>query len=63
LAIPCSKIIFSVQSISKAVIKGHCVVGDYGSTTYGEFTGKALAEAEATIEVTEVAGCVPKVDY
>lgn len=57
------KITFSVQSISKAVIKGWCIVGDYTAETYGEFTAKALAEAEASIEVETVEGCVPKVDY
>jgi hypothetical protein len=51
-----------LQSISKAVIKGRCTQYEWDEEKYGKFRAEALAEAEATIDVTEIQGCVPYVD-
>jgi hypothetical protein len=52
------KNVLSVQSISKAAIKGYCVTGPWKKDAYGSFTAEALAEAEASIDIKEVKGCV-----
>lgn len=50
------------KSISKAVIKGFCIVYPWDDAKYGHFKAEALAEAEATINVKEIKGCVGYVD-
>jgi hypothetical protein len=54
--------IFAVQSISKAAIKGYCIQGPWEKDSYSSFTAKALAEADAVIDITETKGCVGYVD-
>jgi hypothetical protein len=52
------KSLLSVQSISKAAIKGYCITKPWTHDAYGSYTAQALAEAEATIDIKEVKGCV-----
>lgn len=48
-----------VQAIAKAAIKGKCVSlkGKKSSLSYGKFTAKALADAQATIRISTISGC------
>lgn len=49
------------QAIAKAAIKGKCVSlkGKKSSLSYGKFTASALADAQATVTISEIKGCVP----
>jgi hypothetical protein len=48
-----------VQSISKAAIAGVCIPGS--KETYGLFAAEAIAEADASIDIKQIKGCVPYV--
>ena len=47
-----------LQAIAKAAIDGFCIPPEfYADKDFGEYTADAYAQATATIEVFDVAGC------
>lgn len=50
-------------SLSKAIIQGFCVrIPSFYDLQYGNFVAKAVAEADAKIDIKEIKGCVGYID-